>query len=135
MEDYRDRLKIFMDKLGIKPAYFVENGLFVNGHINKLLKKQMHIGVDKLEIILTHFNELNPRWLIIGDGEMQSTIEAMNNPKVRADQKVLLDGLISVSQAKNEFSKHIEDLRYTIEFQKKEISRLERELSASSMLK
>lgn len=130
MEDYRDRLRLFLDKIGVKPSYFVENGLFSNGHINRLLKKDMHIGVDKLEIILNHFSELNPRWLITGEGDMQSTVDSMHNSKVLADQQVLLDNLISIAGAKNELQSQISDLRYTIELQRKEIFRLENEIDS-----
>lgn len=69
-EDYRDRLGLYLNWSGISPHYFAGKGLFSNGHINKLLRKELHIGVDRLLVILEHFPELSPAWLLTGEGVM-----------------------------------------------------------------
>lgn len=131
MEDYRDRLRSFLEANKIKPAYFVEKMDFSNGLINKLIKKEIHLGVEKLEQILNHFSDLNPRWLFTGEGDKSWTIEAMGHPIVQQREEVLVDKLIDVAKVKNEFSQQIEDLRYTVSVQKKVIAHLEAELSVN----
>lgn len=139
MEDYRDRLRAFLEANKIKPAYFVEKMDFSNGLINKLIKKEIHLGVEKLELILNHFSDLNPRWLFTGEGDKSWTIEAMGHPIVQQREEVLVDKLIDVAKVKNEFSGQIEDLRKHLEtkeelvaMQKEKIKALELQIEQQS---
>lgn len=68
MKDYRDRLKEYFEKEGIKPSFFVETFKFSNGLINKVFKKELHLSIDKLEKIMNHFPQLNYRYIFTGEG-------------------------------------------------------------------
>jgi hypothetical protein len=68
--DYRDRIKIYMETMDVKPALFVLEVGFSNGLINKVISKAIHLGGEKLENMLNHFKDLNPTWLMTGVGTM-----------------------------------------------------------------
>lgn len=118
MEDYRDRLRKFMHKKKIKPSYFVENKMFTNGHVNRLIQKKIHFGVDKLEIILNHFQQLNPKWLITGKGTMEDTQKDVASENLSSDVE-LLKKLDELTEKNKEYKKQIFELRYIIKLQRK----------------
>ena len=67
------RIKQYIDYKGITNQNFEKQVGFSNGAFASQLKNNRTIGVDKLENILIAFPELNPEWLLTGNGEMIKT--------------------------------------------------------------
>lgn len=67
----RDRILQYIDSKGISRYKFYQITNLSNG----FLDKDGAIGSDKCEIILSHFPDLSPRWLITGEGNMIYTDE------------------------------------------------------------
>ena len=78
----KDRIKFFINYLGIGQSKFEKECNLSNGYINNL---KGNIGTSKLEYILKAYPELNINWLVYGDGEMLNstlpTVKQTNNPK------------------------------------------------------
>ncbi|MDR2622144.1 MAG: hypothetical protein LBC48_06135 [Dysgonamonadaceae bacterium] len=64
------RIKEYIDYKGISNKRFEESIGFSNGAFASQLKKSKTIGVDKLENILSAYPDINPMWLLKGEGEM-----------------------------------------------------------------
>jgi hypothetical protein len=64
------RIKQYIDYKGITNQKFEKEVGFSNGAFSSQLKKNKTIGVDKLENILTSYTEINPEWLLTGEGAM-----------------------------------------------------------------
>lgn len=64
------RIKQYLDYKGITNKKFEETVGFSNGAFGSQLKNNRTIGVDKLENILSVYEELNPNWLLRGKGKM-----------------------------------------------------------------
>lgn len=64
------RIKEFIDKKGLSISAFEKSIGISNGAFASQLKNNKTIGVDKLENILNIYSELNPSWLLTGEGEM-----------------------------------------------------------------
>ncbi len=72
------RIKQYIDYKGITNQNFEKLIGFSNGAFASQLKNNRTIGVDKLENILIAFPELNPEWLLTGNGEMIKTKSKKN---------------------------------------------------------
>ena len=72
------RIKQYIDYKGITNQNFEKQIGFSNGAFASQLKNNRTIGVDKLENILIAFPELNPEWLLTGNGEMIKTKSKKN---------------------------------------------------------
>ena len=72
------RIKQYIDYKGITNQNFEKQVGFSNGAFASQLKNNRTIGVDKLENILIAFPELNPEWLLTGNGEMIKTKSKKN---------------------------------------------------------
>ena len=64
----RQRIIHYIESKGISKYKFYQ----LTGLSNGFLDKDGAIGSDKCEIILSHFTDLSPRWLITGEGSMVS---------------------------------------------------------------
>lgn len=64
------RIKEYIDFKGISNKAFEISVGFSNGAFASQLKNNKTIGVDKLENILKTYKELNPNWVLLGEGEM-----------------------------------------------------------------
>ncbi len=64
------RIKQYIDFKGINTSTFEKNIFMSNGSFASQLKNNKTIGVDKLENILKKYEEINPTWLLTGEGEM-----------------------------------------------------------------
>lgn len=102
-----DRLKEFIDYKGISLNSFDEKIFAGNGYIGKQIKRSASIGSDVLEKIFLAFPELNPTWLLTGDGHMllpphrEAALPALAAPREAPDRKQLViesgtDGLDAV---------------------------------------
>ncbi|ELR69180.1 hypothetical protein C900_05376 [Fulvivirga imtechensis AK7] len=67
---WQDRLRSFIEYLGLKPTSFEGLVGLSHGSIGKALKSKSSIGTDKLEKIFSEYPDLNPTWLFKGSGEM-----------------------------------------------------------------
>jgi hypothetical protein len=68
--DFHDRFKSFLDKEGVKISTFEAKMGFSNGSLAKAIEQKRAIGSDRLEIIFSKYPDLNPAWLMNGQGEM-----------------------------------------------------------------
>lgn len=78
-----DRLKDYMDYKGITIAAFERSIGMSNASFGKSLKNGKAIGTDKLEKILMTYTDINPNWLLTGDGEMLKETHTDNCPVAR----------------------------------------------------
>ncbi len=63
----KERLKKYIDSLGLTISGFEKSIEVTNGYVNSISKS---VGVDKIEKILEIYPNLNIEWLLIGKGEM-----------------------------------------------------------------
>ena len=68
-----ERIKAYMDFKGIKVAPFEKSIGMSNASFGKSLKTKGSIGTDKLENILSVYSDINPVWLLTGEGNMLKT--------------------------------------------------------------
>ncbi len=65
-----ERTKHFLDHIGLTEREFNRRTGFSNGLLSGAVKKGRALGSDKLESILRAFPELDPEWLLTGEGPM-----------------------------------------------------------------
>lgn len=65
-----DRIKEYIDKKGVTIAAFERSIGMSNASFGKSLKGGKAIGTDKLENILRIYPDINPSWLLTGEGNM-----------------------------------------------------------------
>ena len=74
-----ERLKQFIDFLGVSTRNFEQKISVSNGLIGRFLSKNTTIQSDVLSKICYTYPELNPEWLITGRGEMlRSQVQNVN---------------------------------------------------------
>lgn len=64
------RIKTYIDSIGVSVSAFERSVGMSNGSFSSQLKSSRSIGVDKLENILSEYSDLNPTWVITGEGSM-----------------------------------------------------------------
>lgn len=65
-----NRLKIYIDHKGLSYNAFDKSIEAANGYIGRQIKNNGSIGSDVVEKIFSVYDDLNPNWLLVGDGEM-----------------------------------------------------------------
>jgi hypothetical protein len=96
----RERILLYLDFKGIsKYKFYKQTGLS-----NGFLDKDGAIGSDKCEIICSFYSDLNPEWLLIGEGSMIKSInvEIKEKRDVRIENQVqsvniLLDKIVELT--------------------------------------
>ncbi|AMA50456.1 MULTISPECIES: S24 family peptidase [Flavobacterium] len=79
-----ERLGHYLDKKGIS-FYAFENSLNAGrGSISKAVKEGKSIGSSMLENILSLYNDLNPTWLLTGEGNMLKDDDFILNKSIQA---------------------------------------------------
>lgn len=63
----KKRLRLFIKNQSLTISAFEESINASNGYVNSISKS---IGIDKLEIIIEKYSNLNIEWLLTGKGEM-----------------------------------------------------------------
>lgn len=69
-ENTIQRIKKYIDAKGIKVSVLEREVGMSNGSFASQLKNNKTIGVDKLENILKKYKDVNPEWLLTGNGSM-----------------------------------------------------------------
>lgn len=77
-----ERLKQFIDYKGISLNSFDKIIGSSNGYIGKQIKNNASIGSDVLEIIFSTFDDINPIWVLTGNGGM---VKSYNTPTSTPD--------------------------------------------------
>jgi len=76
------RLKQYIDSKNISTAAFEKSIGMSNASFGRSLKNNGAIGTDKLENILSVYHEINPDWLLTGNGPMLRENEVIKNTEV-----------------------------------------------------
>jgi hypothetical protein len=110
----KDRLKKFVKYSNLTVKAFETSINVSNGYVNNMSKS---IGIDKLELVLEKYSNLNLEWLITGKGEMLNPNSLTGAPEpienhIKAGPTLDID-------LKDEL----------IMMQKKDINRLEKEIN------
>jgi transcriptional regulator with XRE-family HTH domain len=87
----KKRIKIFIESQKMSISEFEKSISVGNGYINNISKS---IGIDKLNLILEKYSNLNVEWLITGKGEMlrDNTLENLNlDPRQSVTYKELYE--------------------------------------------
>lgn len=78
MGTVKDRLAQFLNYKGIKPKPFEKEVGLSNGYIGNLRDPQL----SKMEKIIDYFPDLNPMWLLLGEGTMIKTATQTQAPAI-----------------------------------------------------
>jgi len=73
----RERIIKYIESKGVSKYKFYKT----TGLSNGFLDKEGAIGSDKCEIIIYHYTDLNPTWLLTGNGEMLTGSIPIDEPK------------------------------------------------------
>ena len=81
------RIKLFIDSINISISAFEKSIGMSNASFRKLYNNNGAIGSDKLERILTTYPQINPSWLLTGEGSMlrdqvSQTSHGDNSPNI-----------------------------------------------------
>ncbi|HEY1195177.1 S24 family peptidase [Flavobacterium sp.] len=100
------RIKKYIDSKGIKVSVLEREVGMSNGSFASQLKHNKTIGVDKLENILSKYTDVNPEWLLTGNGNMlkvESTHDDIDslrlktrNPKIPVYNVRTIDGIVDL---------------------------------------
>lgn len=118
MENTLTRIKIFIDYKGITLKQFERDLGFSNASISNQYKNNGAIGSDKVEKILQSFPELNPVWLMKGEGEMLNTDGSsmtyeQTNKQTSTDNtslEILAKAIDTLSESEKTNTKNIQEL-------------------------
>ncbi|OWP85669.1 MULTISPECIES: hypothetical protein [Flavobacterium] len=66
----KERLKIYLKSINSSVKAFESSLNVANGYVNSISKS---IGIDKIELIIEKYPNLDIEWLLIGKGEMLKT--------------------------------------------------------------
>jgi hypothetical protein len=124
------RIKKFIDYKGIAVATFEKSIGMSNASFGKSLKSGGSIGCDKLEKILSKYGDLNPMWLLTGQGEMLKAAGATSVPATEGAAKSAQVGAIksNLSSQLAQLEHTIQQLSHQIELKNAEIDALKREV-------
>lgn len=122
----KERVKIYLEHKKMPISVFEKSINASNGYVNSISKS---IGLDKIELILENYPNLNIEWLLTGKGSMlkadaktnisqiitgDSNIQSGNNTSITGDCK----------EKVQELQKQLKEKDKEIERQKKQIDKL-----------
>lgn len=126
-----DRIFQIIDYKGITKTNFYREVGLSNGFLDKV----KDVGASKLELILKKYSEINPEWLITGNGEMLKNIDTItqtttgnNNISIGKGN----DNNVSSSTGDNtikQLQKELEDCKNQLEDYKKMIAEKDNQLN------
>ncbi len=119
----KDRIKVFAKHIGITILDFERSISVANGYVNSISKS---IGIDKIEIILEKYPNINIEWLLTGKGDMLKDIplKELSLPPER--------GIDDLTKAIDSMARIIESTMQ-IEKLKTEIEKVKTESNAESV--
>ena len=85
----KERIKRFIEAEGLSAAAFEKEIGASNGYVNSISKS---IGIDKLNLVLEKYPNLNLEWLITGKGTMLKNKTLSTTPKVEVIPPVRVEG-------------------------------------------
>src|SRR5690606_5265923 len=65
-----DNISKYLEYKGLSVSFVEKEIGFSNGTLSKPIKENKTIKTNTLEKFLSHFGDLNPMWLITGEGDM-----------------------------------------------------------------
>jgi len=92
MSDLTGRLSEFITLKKISISEFEKVISVSNGLISKAIRGKKSIGSDKLEKIILSYTEINPTWLLTGEGEMLLSEEKKAASPLSGKEKNTLNG-------------------------------------------
>lgn len=122
IENTLNRIKYYLDYKEIKVSTFEKEVGMSNGSFASQLKNNKTIGVDKLENILKRFPDLNPDWILTGNGDMLKL-------DVLTDEKAVYKKVYKLKEKSIDYKELAEARKETIESLKKIIVILEAQIA------
>lgn len=99
---------------GLKQSHFAETWGVSKQVISQLSTGKGSVGLERVINILDYDRNLNPRWLVLGDGKMYEFAEedVMREPTIEYNrsQKLICDELINQLKIKDEQIKSLLDI-------------------------
>ena len=102
-ENTLQRIKKFIDHIGISVRAFEQSIGVSNGSFASQLKNDGTIGVDKLENILQVYDNINAEWLLRGKGSMFKESQEIHN-NATSNNESSIDIVIMIKSKEKEIS-------------------------------
>jgi len=106
METIVQRLKKYLDFIGISVSLAEKNVMLSNGSLSKPFNANTTIKTDTLEKFLLFYNDISPEWLLTGQGEMLKTGVSVGTKPPEKEVGVhlipLYDGVMTASMMAQE---------------------------------
>jgi transcriptional regulator with XRE-family HTH domain len=96
----KDRITQFLEKENISPAEFADKIGVQRSSVSHVLNGRNYPGASFIQKMLSSYRNLNPRWLLLGEGDMlDSPVSNKREPSLFADnQPSNITGKISSPQ-------------------------------------
>ena len=78
-----ERVKLYLENKGISKYIFYK----ITGFSNKFLDNSSNMGTDRAEIILRYYPDINPEWLLTGEGSMLKPPGLMTDEEIAVQDK------------------------------------------------
>ncbi|MCX8676449.1 MULTISPECIES: hypothetical protein [Apibacter] len=114
------RIKQYIDYKGLNNSSFEKKNNLSNGYIGTQLKRESDLGEGVLNKILDNCLDINPVWLLTGDGEMLKSNDDLTD--------IALIDAIRMQKKLNVAEKKIKILIELNEFYREEIEELKQEI-------
>lgn len=122
------RLKQFIDVKGLTIASFEKSIGMSNASFGKSLKNNGAIGSDKLENILSVYSDINPIWLLTGQGEMLTGAPTSLSALQEADSSFLYNMYKEEKAENKELIEQVGALKQTIRQLEEKIAGLQQNI-------
>jgi transcriptional regulator with XRE-family HTH domain len=82
----KDRLKLLLEHLRIPASEFADNMGVQRSSISHLLSGRNNPGYDFIQKVLITYPQINPDWLILGQGKITREPAVLANKAIQADK-------------------------------------------------